>query len=382
MAFRILHLADLHLDRAFAAMGCQGDLARRRRQGLRDALRRAGTLAKERDCNVICIGGDLYEQERAGADTGRFLADTFASWQPLPVFLAPGNHDALLPQSLYARTEWSGNVHLFTSPTLEPCDLTDGITLWGLAHREPQWQGDPLAASPIDAGGIHLALFHGAELGSRPTDSPIHGPFHAAGIREHGFAAALCGHYHKRRLDTKTGLLYPGSPEPLSFDEPGGRGPAIAIITDSGMVEFEALDVNVWRALTVNAEVGGSASLDSLVDSALESIHTAAATLDPEHTLVRVDLTGDVAAAVSLDLVTVETRLREQTSLAVVRVRDLTRPGIDIEAAATERTARGAFTRTALEAMAGTDDLEESAILEDALRYGLMALSGAEVGLR
>ena len=112
MPLRLLHLADLHLDRAFAGMGCHGDLARRRRQGLRDALRRAGGEAQRRDCQVITIGGDLYEHERAGPDTGRFLAETFAAWRPMRVVLAAGNHDALLPGSLYARTEWPDNVHL------------------------------------------------------------------------------------------------------------------------------------------------------------------------------------------------------------------------------------------------------------------------------
>src|SRR3984893_6158931 len=103
MTIRLLHLADLHLDRVFASMGCQGELARRRRQGLRDALTSAGRLAMELGCPAVTIGGDLYEHERAGVDTGRFLVDTFASWQPMRVLIAPGNHDALLPGSLYRR---------------------------------------------------------------------------------------------------------------------------------------------------------------------------------------------------------------------------------------------------------------------------------------
>ena len=70
MTIRLLHFSDLHLDRAFAAMGCQGDLARRRRQGLREALTAAGRLAAEQGCIAVTIGGDLYEHERAGVDTG------------------------------------------------------------------------------------------------------------------------------------------------------------------------------------------------------------------------------------------------------------------------------------------------------------------------
>jgi len=125
MSTSLLHLADLHLDRAFAGMGCQGELAIRRRLGLREALKRAGRTAQERGCVAITIGGDLYEHDRAGADTATFLVDTFASWAPIQVLLAPGNHDWYSPRSPYALVEWSPNVHLFTEDRLTPVELAD-----------------------------------------------------------------------------------------------------------------------------------------------------------------------------------------------------------------------------------------------------------------
>ncbi|HZU76947.1 MAG TPA: metallophosphoesterase, partial [Dehalococcoidia bacterium] len=97
MPYRLLHLADLHLDRTFAALGCVPEVARRRRFGLREALRAAGREAVARRCDAVTIGGDLYEHERAGVDTERFLIETFASWRPVRVFITPGNHDAFMP---------------------------------------------------------------------------------------------------------------------------------------------------------------------------------------------------------------------------------------------------------------------------------------------
>ena len=292
MTIRLLHLSDLHLDRVFAAMGCQGELARRRRQGLREALTAAGRLAMEQGCVAVTIGGDLYEHERAGVDTGRFLAETFASWQPMRVLIAPGNHDALLPGSLYRRVEWPENVTVFGSTELEPVELTDGVTIWGLAHREPAWQGDPLGGSPATSeSGVHLALFHGAELGSRPEGKSIHGPFHAERIRAAGFAAALCGHYHRRRLDTASGLLYPGTPEPLSFDDEGGRGPVVVEIAGSGDVRFIAHDTNRWSVFTVACDADECGSAEAVIDEV--TVHCAATGFgDPERTMIRVDLTG------------------------------------------------------------------------------------------
>jgi len=378
---RLLHLADLHLDRAFAAMGCQGELARRRRQGLREALTAAGRLAAELGCSAVTIGGDLYEHERAGVGTGRFLADTFASWQPMRVLISPGNHDALLPASLYRRTEWPSNVTVFGSPQLEPVALADGLTVWGLAHREPAWQGDPLADARVTAdSGVHLALFHGAELGSRPEGKSIHGPFRAERIRAAGFAAALCGHYHRRRLDTATGLLYPGTPEPLSFDDEGGRGPVLVDVAGNGDVAFTAQDINRWSVATIHCETDECGSFEAVV----EEVTLACASMahaDPGRSMVRVDLVGTIDPAVSVDAYTVEVAVRERLDLAAVKVRDLTTPRIDLESAMTEESTRGAFIRAA-NAAAERLEGDDAAILDDALRYGLMALSGAEIGLR
>ncbi len=380
MTIRLLHLSDLHLDRAFASMGCQGDLARRRRQGLREALTAAGRLAMDQGCVAVTIGGDLYEHERAGVDTGRFLADTFASWQPMRVLVAPGNHDAYMPGSLYRRTEWPSNVTIFETSHLEPVELFDGVTVWGLAHREPSWQGDPLGDAVATHGsGVHLALFHGAELGSRPDGKSVHGPFHAERIRGAGFAAALCGHYHRRRLDAALGLLYPGTPEPLGFDEEGARGPVIVEIGGRGDVRFRAMETNRWSVATVRCDADSCRSVDAVIEEVAMSC-ASSGLVDPERTMIRVDLCGTVDSSLSLDAFTVELAVRERLNLAAVKVRDLTTPLLDLDSALTEESTRGAFVRAAK--AAAEADPDDAEMLGDALRYGLMALSGAEVGLR
>ena len=381
MSTSLLHIADLHLDRAFAGMGVQGELAIRRRLGLREALRRAGRTAQERGCTAVTIGGDLYEHDRAGADTAQFLVDTFASWAPMQVLVAPGNHDALLAGSIYSRTDWPGNVHIFESSELRPHQLADGLTVWGLAHLEPAWQGDPLACPQPGTDGVNLALFHGAELGSRPDGKSIHGPFHAADVRERGFAAALCGHYHRRRVDEASRLLYPGSPEPLTFDESEPRGPVLVSIAGDGTVSYEPIDDNRWTARSAVADVSGARSLADVVDAATAAAAIACAGLDPERTMLRLDLVGAIDQAVSTDSFTVETSIRDASGAAGVRVRDLTNPELSVAAIAADATVRGAFARAVAEAVATADEAER-AVLDDALRYGLQALGGAEIGLR
>ena len=97
--------------------------------------------------------------------------------------------------------------------------------------------------------------------------------------------------------------------------------------------------------------------------------------------MIRVDLSGSIDSSVSLDAFTVELAVRERLNLAAVKVRDRTAPYLDLETALVEESTRGAFVRAATAAAADAD-ADEAQVVEDALRYGLMALSGAEVGLR
>lgn len=364
-------------------MGCQGDLARRRRMGLRAALQRAGEAAQQRGCAAVSIGGDLLEHERSGVDTAQFLTETFASWQPMRVLLAAGNHDPLLPGSIHLRTSWPGNVHLFADPVLRPLRLCDGVTVWGLGHPGPAWTGDPLAIAPVGGdGGVHIALFHGAELGWRPAGKSIHGPFHREHIRDRGFAAALSGHYHRRRLDSASGLCYPGSPEPLSFDESEPRGPVLVEIGGDGTVSFEGLTLNRWHAGSVECDLDGVGNITTAIDRVSAAVLATTAGMNLDRTTLRVDLVGQVRSRASLDLFDAETAVRETTGIAALRLRDLTSSAAEIDVVAQEASARGAFVRAAREASEQADEDSERAIVADALRYGLQALAGNDVGLR
>ena len=84
----------------------------------------------------------------------------------------------------------------------------------------------------------------------------------------------------------------------------------------------------------------------------------------------------------SLDAFTVELAVRERLNLAAVKVRDLTSPFIDLESAL-QRGEHARRVRDEPQRRRQTTPIPmKPRCFEDALRYGLMALSGAEVGLR
>lgn len=256
---RILLVSDVHLDAPFA--WAKPEIARRRRQALRDALARSIRLAADERVDLICCGGDLFEHDRVSADTGQFLRTLFESVYPTPVYISPGNHDWLGPESCYEHVKWSLNVHLFRSRRLEPVSISEGFTLWGAAHHTPAGTPDFLTGFHVDRGGIHLALFHGSEQGAFAAEGPDkmpHAPFRAAEIEKSGLHFAMLGHYHSPRDEAR--FTYPGNPEPLTFGESGNRGAVIVTMAGDGSVTLDRRRVAVTDVADLDVDVTGCIS--------------------------------------------------------------------------------------------------------------------------
>ena len=113
---KILHAADFHLDSPFS--GLTADQAAQRRRELRQLPARLARLVREEGADLVLLPGDLFDGERVYPETVDALARALGD-MAVPVFIAPGNHDYLSPQSPYARDIWPGNVHIFTAPALE-----------------------------------------------------------------------------------------------------------------------------------------------------------------------------------------------------------------------------------------------------------------------
>jgi DNA repair exonuclease SbcCD nuclease subunit len=357
---RLLVFADLHLDAPFA--WAEPEVARARRRALRRCLERVCELAVSQRCDALCCAGDLFEQERFTPDTAAFLRDTFAKLDPLPVFLAPGNHDWLGPASLYHQVEWTGNVHLFTSARLEPVTLTDGFTLWGAAHRAPANTPCLLDGFTVDRGGVHVALFHGSEQGDlafQEQGKIPHAPFRAAQIPAAGLHHALVGHFHTPRdADHHT---YPGNPEPLTFGETGQRGAVVVEVDASGVTSRRRHRVAGTEVHDVTVALDGVAHSSQVRDRVAAALAGLAGT-------VRVTLAGEVAPEVEVDLAD----LRGAAPHLDALVARLGRVDVayDIDVLAAERTVRGQFVR----------DVRDADLSEDQRRLvlvtGLRALDG------
>ncbi|MDI7277365.1 MAG: DNA repair exonuclease, partial [Anaerolineae bacterium] len=275
---RILHCADLHLEASFAGQGLPPALARQRRADLRQALVRIVGLAREHRVDALTIAGDLYEQDLAGPDTGAFLAQQLATLDPIPVFIAPGDHDPLDGDALYALADWPANVRVFQPGPLTAAEVGPGVCLWGAAH--PTDPGQQILAGPRGGhAGTNLLLLHAAW-----TREDGQGLLRLDGeaLQRAGFAAALLGHEHQGRIwqEGAVHCVYPGSPEPLGWADAEGEHLAVLVTVDGSACRFQKLATSRWRYLELRVDISGCASMEEVAGLVAARLRSAPGTVD------------------------------------------------------------------------------------------------------
>jgi DNA repair exonuclease SbcCD nuclease subunit len=363
-AVRLVLFADLHLDTPFR--WAPPEVARRRRQALRDTLDAIIDLAAEIEADALCCGGDLYEHDRVAPDTAAVIREAFARLAPMPVLVAPGNHDWLGPRSIYACTEWSPNVHIFAEDRLQPYELTAGLTVWGAAHMRPAGTAGFLDRFELDGArdDVHLALFHGTLRSGLPFEEEgkqSHAPFDAEQVPAAGLHHALVGHFHTP-ADGEW-HTYPGNPDPLTFGETGERGAVVLEVQESGGVSRERHTVARTEVSDLVVDVTGCVSRQE-VRSRTE------ATLEDMSGIVRVTLEGEVEPDVDMNLADLE-GVAPHLAALVPRLGRIT-VAYDLDTIAEETTVRGRFVQDVRSA--GLDpDMERRVLIT-----GLRALEGRQ----
>src|SRR5579871_3631351 len=101
---RLLHTADWHLGRRFLSFPEEGQkkLSRARM----DVVPRILDVARRNAVNAVLCVGDIFDDPEPAQDFWEGLTKTFqahAGPHP-PLFLVPGNHDPLTPESVWAPT--------------------------------------------------------------------------------------------------------------------------------------------------------------------------------------------------------------------------------------------------------------------------------------
>jgi DNA repair exonuclease SbcCD nuclease subunit len=367
---RILHLADVHLDRPF--VGFSSEAGNRRRRELLDAFRRCLELAREHKVDLVTIGGDLWEEEHVRADTRNSVAHELAELG-LPVLIACGNHDYLRPGGSYRRTTWPLNVKIAPRRTLTEFHY-DEASVWAISWGSQELPENLLERVELPPDGrTHVLLIHGSSTSAWFGEEAAYFPFDPAAVRAAGFARCLAGHIHE--ASDKGGVVYPGSPEPLGWGE-GGRH-CVALVDLAGSdVSVELLDVNEKRYEDRDLDCSGCGS-SAEIETQLANELTDE---DAASVFLRLHLVGEVGPDCVIDPRAVAGQYAAK--YAALRLEDATEPILDIDSRAERKGLDGLLVRRLRKQIEEAESERDRHLAELALQAGLRALDGRDVILR
>ena len=357
---RFLHAADFHLDSPFATLG--GEKAALRRQEQRRQLRELAKLAQGTD--LVLLAGDLLDSIRAYGETREALQEFFRSL-PMPVFIAPGNHDSYIPQSPYTRMELPENVHIFTQTKPERIPLPElGCTVWGTAFRSERAE-PPLRGFHAEGdGNLQLMVVHGEVT----EGNSKYGPITQEDIAASGLSYLALGHKHScsgLQRAGKTWWAYPGCTLGRGFDETGEKGVLLGTLEgEECTLEFHPLTGRRYRDLVV--DVTGAEDLEQAVLAALSP--------DWGEDILRVTLRGEWETKPGMESLA---EVLEDRCWSL-DLRDETRLTRDIWKMADEDTLRGSFLRILRKQYETAGEEEKRERITRAARFGLAAMEYRE----
>ncbi len=375
---KIIHTADVHIGSFFP----DGDFVDKKlRERGRDLLNTFSAIVSsvlEHDADMLVISGDLFEEGSVRQSDINRVLKTFADIAPLPVIIAPGNHDYYRPGGYYDWLDWPENVHIFKSAKFDKIDFPEkGISVYGTAFTSAEDRKNPLPEFSREKGlPLSMLVYHGSLAVPQGEESPYR-PFLVDELMDIPVDYIALGHFHKRKiLKDESGRIkasYPGSPEVLNFGEAHPHSYNLVTITESS-VKVEYIESGSRRFVVLGIDCTDLGSDEDIIKKAKDAAEAENAT---DKDIIKIELKGEPAAGLTFDIDYISDELRQ--SFFWCTVKDRTSPAFDLESISGEESARGKFVNRLNELIedarkAGEREKEE--ILSDAVYYGLLALEG------
>ncbi len=254
VALKILHTADWHLGRSFPAFAeeDQTKLTRARIEAVEKLLRVAESYAVDA---VLCAG-DLFDDPVPPDTWWRELLNKFErrNWKNRPVFLLPGNHDPLWPNSVWEtghpfRRSLPAWVHVVDRDDFEFA-ISEEAVLYAVPCRSKAGADDLALRLPKRQPGdkrIRIGMVHGQtfDIPGHQTNFPIASD--AAQRRGLNYLALGDNHGYKELPPRTCPAVYPGTPEAESHKVKDCGLVAVVFFSRQGQPTIHKEKVGRWH---------------------------------------------------------------------------------------------------------------------------------------
>jgi predicted phosphodiesterase len=284
---KFLHTADWQIGMRAAMLGDKGERVRMARL---ESARRVVELARRERVDFVLAAGDTFEDNGVDRIKVREVAKILGGAQ-CPVYVIPGNHDPIMPGSVWEEPAWREwpNIHLLMNQV--PVEAP-GATLYPCPVSAKDSHDDPTGwIHPIN-GGIAVGIAHGGvENAAYEQALPV--ARQAAELHELDYLAL--GHIHSKSLylasDGAVRMAYCGTHEPTAFGEQASGNVLIVEIPQRGVApQIQAVRTGILDWLSYHCKIEQPGQIADLATE-LDELS------DPEQTLVDCLLEGTLFGA-------------------------------------------------------------------------------------
>lgn len=283
---KILHSADWQ-------MGLQAQhvalVAQQVRQARLDAARKVIHAANQLGVHAVVLAGDIFQDNLVDDALVHQVLEVLAECRA-PVYLLPGNHDALTSDTVYRRASWlqrPAHVFMLDGTSAVPIPGTDAVLL-SAPLRQKKGMTDPTVGwtAHKDLQGIRIGVAHGSLRidGKHAVDDF---PIALDAASRSGLDYLALGHWHGQYIHGDR-TAYAGAHETTKFGETGsGQALLVEVAAQGTLPQLKPVPTGTlsWQALELDLSLGAEQEVARIrgVTAKLQS---------PKQTLLKLRTTG------------------------------------------------------------------------------------------
>ena len=280
---RFIHTADWQIGMKAAHVGKAGRKIREERLA---GARRVIETAKNHEADFILLAGDTFEDNGVDRVLVQKTADILSEFGG-PVYLIPGNHDPLVPGSVWEHPAWSDEDNLNVLREQVVVEIPGGV-LYPCPAYEKRSGKNPIAwIRDLGGGGIKIGVAHGTLEGIHQDEPEYPIPREAV---QCGLDYLALGHWHSTVTypdpEGTTRMAYSGTHEPTRFGErDSGNILLVTIPAEGARPEVTPIKTGALEWLTFEEEIRVAGDLVRIRER-IETVR------EPSGTLVDIRISG------------------------------------------------------------------------------------------
>lgn len=309
---KFLHSGDFHISSSFEHSSLPRKLTVERRNDIWKSVENLIKEVKIRKVEMLFLCGDLYNEEYVTLTELKRLNDLFNQIPETNVFIIFGNHDPYKENSKWKLINIPSNVYIFKNDYLSKFEFEE-YDVYGISFIDNILNNKNIFDDiVINKNKKNFILLHTDIVNSNFRYLPID----LNKLKNIGYDYIALAHLHKPMILGEN-IVYPGSIEPLSFNEQGIHGAAYGEFYRNNLT-IELIDLSQSIFIEKDFKIEGDFNFYKLKDELINNY-----IYKDKKNYLRINLVGYIPEEFEIDINAIHEQLKDEvTYLEIVNKLD------------------------------------------------------------